>query len=922
MPSILETIKQREVLGLSGRFNMVFANASFRAAQIVPTRYRWIVTDVVQRISLPTPEFPEVKDEVLRILNTEETLATEPEVELLTPPLPLYTAYRCLHNNPLHCEWPAQTLEENPDAKTCLRCGFPTILPPEKRIQGKRGRYQIEGLLRTRNLGRLYRAIDLLDRQPVLVKEYLLPLRHFKHNPIELQQRQRIFDHFTSLELADRRTPDLRWDIPLDAVVELIANEQQQLQSGRAYSILPEIPESFPTLGQYLQETGPLSPYLVRQILLQVLQSLEGLHEQKYRLPTGIVHTELCHGNLNLESLLIVPNFQGFYIYLTDPALWEHLFLPPNQTAPEPSVAGDLNDLGQVAFYLLAGRSADPGNQTPLDPGVPDYWPDSTPEALRRYVLSLVGLNNLPFASASLARQALLKLPIAEPVIVVAAPEAEAEAKKARQLLPRWLWILLALLLGAGVLGLIIWFLNRLNAQRQSPEPPTICCVSQIAGLPKETIYFTGEGAGVWTPIWQQENLIIKDRSLAGEIDRRLNPDSPAPENPAADASSTDEPTAENPVTNDPATDDSATESLTSESPVAANPVAENLGATNETATDATDPAPDTAATEANGEETTDPDPDADPETDPDAEAEPPERTTLTYLPQPSASEVFAKVRSQEAAFAISSLLENLGIDLWYEEFAYDAIAVYVAFSYEDRRNGLPRALKGQISFAQLRQLYTGEISNWQELGGPDLPVRLYIPADQEAVTIFEQRVLQTEAAIARFRELRDRRTSASAASTQITQLTTFQTLNAVLRDFEVAQVGAIAFGSLSEVFGQCSVYPLALKADPNGTGTKGSVSPLVNNWGLPISPQIDLCNEKGSYATHIAAIREQRYPLAYPLAVVYPLDNRRPPLGQAFAALLQTDEGQLLLQKAGLVPLREIDEKKLEQTLEGESNE
>ncbi|NEO83386.1 MAG: hypothetical protein F6J87_03875 [Spirulina sp. SIO3F2] len=859
--SILETIKSREVLGLSGRFNMLFSNAAFQAARIVPARYRWIVTSTVQTISLPTPEFTEVKEEVIRILTEGEATTAEPEVEILTPPPPLYTAYKCLHNNPLQCEWPGRTLEENPDAKTCIRCGFPALLPPETRVQGKRGRYQIDEFLKTRNLGRLYRGIDLLDRQPVIIKEYLLPVRHFRGNEDELRRRQSNFDYFTNLELADRRTPDMRWDIPIDGIVELIQDEdKRKFQAGRAYAILPETPEGFPTLGQYIKETGPLSAFLVRQILLQVLQSLEGLHEQRYRLPTGIVQEGVMHGNLSLDSLLIVPNFQGFYIYLADPALWEHLFLPPNQTVPEPSVAEDLKALGNVAFYLLAGRSADPGTLTPLDPGVPEYWPAETPEFLRRYILSLVGLNDLPFESASLARQALLKFPIPEPVVVTDEPDAEAEEKKAQGLLPRWVWILVAILLGASVLALIVWFFGRRSANQTALEPPTVCCVDQVTGLPLQTVTFTGEAQGVWTSTWLQANLIAKDKTLAGEIDRRLNPDSEPVDNAA----------------------------IAPPKDVEAPPQQEA--------------APTDAATAA-GDEAADA-----------VEEEVVERITLNYLPLPSATEAFTAIRNQNAEFAVSSLLENLGIDLWYRQFAFDAIVVYVAFSYEARQNGLPEALNGQISLRQLRRLYTGEVSNWQEIGGPDMPVKLYMPTDEEAVAIFEQRVLQSEQAIAQFRELSTRRTSASAASTQVTRLTTFQTLNAVLRDFETQQVGAIAFGSLSQVFGQCSVYPLALSK-----GLSGAVSPLIDSRGFPISPATDLCNEKGSYTTNIAAMRQERYPLSYPLAVVYPRDNRRQPIGEAFAALLNTDESQLLLKKAGLIPLREINELELERKLGGE---
>ncbi len=145
-----------------------------------------------------------------------------------------------------------------------------------------------------------------------------------------------------------------------------------------------------------------------------------------------------------------------------------------------------------------------------------------------------------------------------------------------------------------------------------------------------------------------------------------------------------------------------------------------------------------------------------------------------------------------------------------------------MAFSYEQRDRALPRYLQGKITFKQLQQLYTGQITNWKQLGGPDKRVRLYIPASAEAVRIFEQRVLQNEQLIAEFRKLiqSEPRSESSwiqppLTSQKIIQLPTLPTRRQVLQDFENEQMGAIGFWPLSLVFGQCSVYFLAL-ADGN----------------------------------------------------------------------------------------------------------
>ncbi|MEO8891898.1 MAG: phosphate ABC transporter substrate-binding protein, partial [Coleofasciculaceae cyanobacterium] len=148
--------------------------------------------------------------------------------------------------------------------------------------------------------------------------------------------------------------------------------------------------------------------------------------------------------------------------------------------------------------------------------------------------------------------------------------------------------------------------------------------------------------------------------------------------------------------------------------------------------------------------------------------------------------------------------------------------------------------------------------------------------------------------------------TSKSSIITQqtnkIIQLSTLPTLRTILQDFEDTQVGGIGFGPLSKVFGQCSVYPLAIVDDNNSP-----VSPLIQDNGNPIDPATDLCDKKGSYRPNIEVFKTRRYPLAYPLAVIYPRDNSRVPIGKKFAEILKTEESQRLLSKTGLVPLQSL---------------
>ena len=110
------------------------------------------------------------------------------------------------------------------------------------------------------------------------------------------------------------------------------------------------------------------------------------------------------------------------------------------------------------------------------------------------------------------------------------------------------------------------------------------------------------------------------------------------------------------------------------------------------------------------------------------------------------------RVEQDHADFAIAPHLTPAPPDLTVKPIAYDGLAIFVAFSYVERQQGLPHHLQGQLSLDQLRQLYTGDIQNWNELGGPNLAVKLYIPDQMELIQVFEQRVLQTQEAIHTFR--------------------------------------------------------------------------------------------------------------------------------------------------------------------------
>lgn len=327
----------------------------------------------------------------------------------------------------------------------------------------------------------------------------------------------------------------------------------------------------------------------------------------------------------------------------------------------------------------------------------------------------------------------------------------------------------------------------------------------------------------------------------------------------------------------------------------------------------------------------------------------------LVYRPTNSVEAAIAAVEAGQVAFAIVPLPPDLPAGLGAEIIAYDGLAVIVPAGANASGQSLPAYLRGRLTLAQLKRLYRGEIQSWQELGGPGLPVRLYAPANPEAIALFKQRL---------FPEL----DPATPVNPAVQVLPLGEMVRSLEQDWQTGQAGGIGFAPLSQILGDCTVYPLALKPE------KGRpVQPVVNTENRPITPKTRLCEgtlpnapatdplvpgaiapgdtlgtspaepldilppgdsspareplgtpsppfPPGSlgtpapnvapampsrpYGPDLAALATHAYPLAYPLAIVYRRDNRLPPVGKKFAELLRTQEGQELLQQIGLVPV------------------
>jgi len=685
-------------------------------------------------------------------------------------------------------------LELKPPAIWNARSAEVPLLSEQDQIRGRWGRYRRVGdEVDIGDRVRCYSGILMLNNKPVMIKEYLLFERDF--NSREIRERKEKFAALSNLNLRNGGGQDFR----LVNVYEAIASPHSP--ENRCYLISEPIPQS-QTLRQSLtaHPEGFTSPQ-VRHLLGQVLQTLWFLHHQKVRFPSGEVQYGLPHGNLNLDSLLIVPkpllpdqsipeDDLQFFIYVTDLAIWEHLFLPASEAPPAPTPAQDLVDLGYLGFTLLTGNTSRP-NLLLEHP-----WETVTDTPLKEFLRQLAG--GTFKADAEAARQALMQLPWPAPVLKDG--PLTVENVLAQEANHRFLRRLVILGLLGGFLGGVLWLGGRwLVGRSPTPAGPNQpCCLAAIATLPNQPTTYVTEAGGIWASVLRSPHQVALGRTLEHVLQER-------------------------------------------------DPRLQN------------------------------------------------------YTLQTTDADIWTALNTGSAAFALTQWQEDLPEGFEQQEVAYDGLVAVVAFSdgkpsdpSEKPLTSMPEHLAGTLTLEQLRQLYTG-MAEPQDLARSleGWTVKRYVPADPQTVQHFEQTVLGGDRAdIQRFRD-------GAIAPLPINQM-----FSEILKDFEERNTLGIGFARLSQVINQCSVYPLAL-----GEGGQ-EVQPLAQSQGGAIDPATDLCGDKGSYAANVRAFVPQRgvfpqhYPLRYRLAVVYRQDSEA---GRSFAAALKTEEGQHLLNAAGLVPIRPL---------------
>ena len=203
---------------------------------------------------------------------------------------------------------------------------------------------------------------------------------------------------------------------------------------------------------------------------------------------------------------------------------------------------------------------------------------------------------------------------------------------------------------------------------------------------------------------------------------------------------------------------------------------------------------------------------------------------------------------------------KNRGFTIKPIPVAIDGIAFYI------NRGLINRGVRG-ITLEQGKKIFTGEITNWKDLGGPDEEITLFSRNLKAGGTVdfFYEKVLEKQPLAESFIEVQD----------------TTDSIRKVAK-----APGGIGYATASEVVGQQTISPIPLARDGNSQF---------------VSPCADTCE-----SVNQENFADGSYPLTRRLFVVIKQDNGLDEeAGSAYANMILSDEGQDFVEEAGFVPIR-----------------
>ncbi|MGB7440442.1 MAG: PstS family phosphate ABC transporter substrate-binding protein [Coleofasciculaceae cyanobacterium] len=180
------------------------------------------------------------------------------------------------------------------------------------------------------------------------------------------------------------------------------------------------------------------------------------------------------------------------------------------------------------------------------------------------------------------------------------------------------------------------------------------------------------------------------------------------------------------------------------------------------------------------------------------------------------------------------------------------------------------------LTTSQLKDIYTGKLTNWNQVGGSNLPITPYSRRREEGGTIefFVENILGGEE---------------FAANVEFIPTTT-QALRKISED-----IGGIYYASAPEIVPQCTV-----KSIPIGR----TVDKLVTPYQEPFVPLSQCPGQRNQL--NIAAFNKGDYPITRNLFVVVKKNGQvDEEAGNTYANLLLSNQGQELISNAGFVRIR-----------------
>ncbi len=209
------------------------------------------------------------------------------------------------------------------------------------------------------------------------------------------------------------------------------------------------------------------------------------------------------------------------------------------------------------------------------------------------------------------------------------------------------------------------------------------------------------------------------------------------------------------------------------------------------------------------------------------------------------------------------------------------AIATQQGFTLEQRRVGIdgiavvvnPSLKLPGLTVEQLQQIYSGQINNWEQVGGPNLPI---VPLSQQPEN--------ADAVI-----FSSNNNQAPGSNVQYVYSTT-----EAVRQLSKTP-GGVYYASARSVIPQCSV-----KALPLGR-TSGQ---LIPPYREPLVSAENCLRQRNQVNTE--AIKNGSYPITADMFVIIKQNKgREQQIGDAYAKLLLTEQGQNAIEQAGFVGVR-----------------